>query len=618
MKKYYCLALVCCAVLLFPSHVIGQKIDRVEPLSWWTDMKIPLRLMFHGDNIQSAELSVKEAGITITGIHKAESPNYLFVDIDIKKAGVYTFQLKVGRKRLTYKYTISDRHPNSAMRPSFTSADVMYLLMPDRFANGDSSNDNNAQMAEQAHRNEFFGRHGGDIQGIINHLDYIKDLGATAIWSTPLLTDNESFASYHGYACADYYHIDPRYGSNELYKQMVDECHKRDLKVIMDIVTNHCGMAHWWMQDLPYQDWIHQFDEFTRSNNVFSINMDPNASLYDKKLHECGWFDLSMPDMNLDNPQLLHYFKQWAIWWIEYSGLDGLRVDTYPYNEKAPMADWCAAIRNEYPNINIVGECWTRPTSQVAYWQAGAPNADGFSSNLPSVMDFPLQESICQGLNEDGRGWNEGMARIYTSLSNDYLYADVNNVLIFSGNHDMERIADILGQDKQKIKMAITMIATMRGIPQIFYGEELMFVSKDRSQGHGGLRLDFPGGWNTDSVNLFDEATLQGDQKEIFHYYKQLLNWRKGEPVIHSGKTLHFLSRDNTYAYFRYNDDKAVFVYINASNDVKEIPWSNYDELLKTYHPVGKELFSHQHIDTQKTHQIPSKEILMVEFVVPK
>ena len=618
MKKYYSIALIFCAMLLTPALSNAQKIEHVEPLSWWTDMKMPLRLMFHGKDLQSAEVSIKEPGLTITKVSKAESPNYLFVDVDVEKAGIYTFTLKVGKKKLTYKYTIATRCPNSAQRQSFTSADVMYLLMPDRFANGDATNDHVAGMAEGADRSAFYGRHGGDIQGIINHLDYIKDLGATAIWSTPLLTDNESFASYHGYACSDYYHIDPRYGSNELYKEMVSQAHQKGIKVIMDIVTNHCGMAHWWMKDLPYQDWVHQFSEFTRSNNVFSANMDPNASKHDKMLHESGWFDLSMPDMNLDNPELLRYFQQWAIWWIEYAGLDGLRVDTYPYNEKEPMSKWCAAVRTEYPNINIVGECWTRPSSQVAYWQDGANNADKFNSNLPSVMDFPLQEAICQGLNEDGRGWNEGMARIYTALSNDYLYADVNNLLIFSGNHDMERIADILHKDVQKVKMAITMIATMRGIPQIFYGEEQMLVSKDMRQGHGGLRVDFPGGWQEDATNLFVGTGSTPEQTEIYNYYKSLLNWRKSEPVLHSGKTLHFLMRDNTYAYFRHNADKAILVYINSADTEKEIPWNDYSELLDQYHPVGKELFTNRSIDSQATHKVPAKDICIIEFVTPK
>lgn len=618
MKKYYSIALLFCAMLLTPSLSNAQKIERVEPLSWWTDMKMPLRLMFHGKELQSAEVSIKEPGLTITKVSKAESPNYLFVDVEVEKAGIYTFTLKVGKKKLTYKYTIAERCPNSPQRQSFTVADVMYLLMPDRFANGDATNDEVAGMAEGADRNAFYGRHGGDIQGIINHLDYIKDLGATTIWSTPLLADNESFASYHGYACADYYHIDPRYGSNELYKEMVNQAHQKGLKVIMDIVTNHCGMAHWWMKDLPFQDWVHQFSEFTRSNNVFSANMDPNASKHDKMLHESGWFDLSMPDMNLDNPELLRYFQQWAIWWIEYAGLDGLRVDTYPYNEKEPMSKWCAAVRAEYPNINIVGECWTRPSSQVAYWQDGVNNADKFNSNLPSVMDFPLQEAICQGLNEDGRGWNEGMARIYTALSNDYLYADVNNLLIFSGNHDMERIADILHKDVQKVKMAITMIATMRGIPQIFYGEEQMLVSKDMRQGHGGLRIDFPGGWQGDTTNLFLGTGSTPEQTEIFNYYKSLLNWRKAEPVLHNGKTLHFLMRDNTYAYFRYNTEKAILVYINASDIEKEIPWTDYAEILTQYHPVGKEVFDNNQIDSQTTHKVPAKGIRIIEFVIPK
>lgn len=607
------IALLCCQFAFS-----APKITRVEPLSWWTNMNIPLRIMFYGEDLKDATLTVKEPGITVKSTKNAESPNYLFADIDIEKAGTYTFILQKGKKKVKYSYTINERSANSANRKSFTSADVIYLIMPDRFANGDTSNDSHKNTAETVNRDAFFGRHGGDIQGIINHLDYIKELGATTIWSTPLLLDNEPGASYHGYACADYYQIDPRYGSNELYKTMVDEAHKRGLKVIMDIVTNHCGMAHWWMKDLPYNDWIHQFSEFTRTNNVFSTNMDINASEYDLNLQESGWFDHSMPDMNLDNPELLHYFKQWAIWWIEYAGLDGLRVDTYPYNEKEPMSEWTKAIIDEYPHINIVGECWTRPASQVAYWQANANNSNQYNSHLPSVMDFPTQEAICMGLNEDGRGWNEGMARIYTSISNDYLYPDINNILIFSGNHDMERIADIVGKDKDKVKMAATMVATMRGIPQIFYGEELMFVSKDQSQGHGGLRIDFPGGWANDSVNLFDASLRNELQTEVFEHYKKLFNWRKSEPTLHTGKTLHFLTRDNTYAYFRYSDDKAILVYINASDEAKEIPWTNYSEILNKYHTVGVDILNGGNVDNQQPFTAAPKSSTIIAFPVAK
>lgn len=338
MKTIKIIGLVLMALFMTGS-LSAQKIERVEPLCWWTDMKLPLRLMFYGSDLQNAEVSVKEPGISVTGTHNADSKNYLFVDIAVEKAGTYTFNLKKGRKKVTYKYTIHPRDPQSASRQSFTSADVIYLIMSDRFANGDSTNDNHPATAEKANRNSWQGRHGGDIQGVIDHLDYIKELGATTVWCTPMLLDNEPMYSYHGYACADYYHIDPRFGSNELYKQMVDRSHQLGLKVIMDIVTNHCGMAHWWMKDLPYKDWVHQFPELTRTNNVFSANIDPNASKHDLNIHESGWFDTAMPDMNLDNPDMLHYFKQWAIWWIEYAGLDGLRVDTYPYNEKDPIAD---------------------------------------------------------------------------------------------------------------------------------------------------------------------------------------------------------------------------------------------------------------------------------------
>ena len=329
---------------------------------------------------------------------------------------------------------------------------MIYLLMPDRFANGDASNDSTPHTRERADRSAFFGRHGGDLQGMIDHLDYIAGLGATAVWPTPLLLDDEPEGSYHGYACGDYYRIDPRFGSNELYREFVGKAHEHGLKVIMDIVTNHCGTGHWWMKDLPFRDWIHQFPEYTGTNVCFSTNMDPNASRYDLDLQESGWFVPSMPDMNLDNPYVLQYFKQWAVWWIEYAGLDGFRVDTYPYNEKVPMSEWCAAIRREYPDFNIVGECWTSSIPQLAYWRGGNPNKDGFDSHLPSIMDFPLQEAICRALPTDSLRWGEGMTRVYDCLSHDFVYHDLSKMMIFVANHDTDRIGDIVRRNPDRLE----------------------------------------------------------------------------------------------------------------------------------------------------------------------
>ena len=567
------------------------RIQRAEPLCWWTEMQCPLTLMLYGEDLQDAQVSVHSMkngraikgacdGLVVTGQHNAESPNYLFVNMDVREAGTYRITLRKGNKRTTYDYSIYDRQQGSRNRQSFSSADVIYLIMSDRFVDGDTTNNTVPTMREAADKSNIHGRWGGDIAGIIQSLDHISQLGATAIWPTPLLCDDEKTFSYHGYACSDYYHIDPRYGSNELYAQMVAQAHAKGIKVLMDMVPNHCGTSHWWNNDLPYSDWYNQWDEYTTTNNVFSANYDIHASAYDRKHNNAGWFDRMMADMNLSNPDLLQYFVQWAIWWIEYADLDGLRVDTYPYVEPEPAAQWLAAIRNEYPNINIVGECWTRPASAVAYWQDGVTNYNGFRSHLPSVMDFPLNEAIRQALADDGNYWGGGMMKVYDALAADYLYADVNRLLVFAGNHDMDRITDVVkNNDPRRVKLAITILATMRGIPQLFAGDEYAMRSADMSKGHSTLRMPLPAA-----------DTLHPEQKDMFDYQSRLLQFRKDEPVLHTGKLMHFATRDNTYAYFRYTDEGAVFVYINASEEERTIPTAHYAEILGKYNPVGTDI----------------------------
>lgn len=604
------------------------QIRRVEPLSWWVGMNTPLQLLVQGEGISEYDVVFEGGnGVKVSGVHKADSPNYLFVDVAIStdaQPGTYYLVFTKGEETFKRAYEIGARVEGSAQRKSFSSADMIYLIMPDRFANGDPSNDSTPDTAEKADRSEFFGRHGGDIQGIIDHLDYIAELGATAIWPTPLLEDNAEHESYHGYAASDYYHIDSRFGSNELYREFVSKAHGKGLKVLMDIVTNHCGTSHWWMKDLPFADWIHQYPQYTGTNVCFSTNMDPNASRKDLEIQESGWFVPSMPDMNLDNPFVLSYFTQWAVWWAEYAGLDGFRVDTYPYNEKEPMSRWCKAITDEYPIFNIVGECWTSSIPQLAYWQKDAL-VNNFNSNLPSVMDFPLHDALRMGLNE-GAGWGCGMTRIYEILSHDFLYPDVNNLLIFAGNHDTDRIGDVVGNNPKKLRLAMTLMATMRGIPQIFTGDELMMVSADRSQGHGGLRVDFPGGWPGDKMNLFThegreaqrlntdgKAVYPGQAELLFDYVSRLFNWRKTAEVIHTGRTLHFITRDNTYAFFRYNDNKAVFVFINNSEEEKNIPWSYYSEISEGL-KEGIDVLTGATVTIDDNTKIASETALVVEF----
>ena len=612
-----------------------KQIAHVEPLSWWTGMKTPLQLLINGENISGYSVAIEGGkGVKVTKVHKADSPNYIFVDVEVKAnaaPGTYYIVFSKDGQSFKYPYEIASRAEGSAERKSFTTADMVYLIMPDRFANGDPSNDSTDDTAEKADRSRLGGRHGGDIQGVIDHLDYIAELGATAIWATPFLEDDARRGSYHGYAASDYYKIDSRFGTNDLYKEYVEKAHDKGIKIIMDIVTNHCGSEHWWMKDLPFEDWVHQFPAYTGTNGKFSTHMDPNASEVDLHVHESGWFSRGMPDMNLNNPYMLKYFQQWGIWWIEFSGLDGFRVDTYPYNEKEPMAQWCASIVNEYPYFNIVGECWTGNIPQLAYWQGGNANNDGFDSHLPSIMDFPLHDAIRSGLSggqqQNGRGGRGGsISRVYDILANDFIYHDLSKMLIFPGNHDTDRIGDVVGKSPAKQKIAMAMMATMRGIPQIFAGDEMMFVSKDPGSGHPGLRVDFPGGWPGDeldwftpegrremTVNTAGDTVEKGQAADLFDYVSRLFQWRKTKEVIHNGKTLHFISRGNNYGYFRYNDTDAVFVFVNASAEPVNVPWSHYAEISEGLKD-GKDVISGEAVVINDETVVAPETALVVEF----
>ena len=614
------------------ADATAEQVTRVEPLSWWTGMKMPLQLMVQGQDISAYDVTVEGGkGVAVEKVNKADSPNYLFVDVKIAAdahPGTYYIVFSKDGESFKYPYEIAARREGSAERTSFTTADMIYLIMPDRFANGDPSNDSVEGMPDKADRSKPFGRHGGDIQGIIDHLDYISELGATAIWCTPLIEDNLPVTTYHGYACTDYYHIDARFGDNDLFREYVRKAHEKDLKIIMDIVPNHAGSGHWWMADVPFKDWYHVFDTYTGSNIVFSTNMDPNASKQDLYIQESGWFDTSMVDMNLDNPFLLRYFQQWAIWWIEWADLDGFRVDTYPYNEKDPMSQWCAAVMNEYPNFNIVGECWTASIPQLAYWQGGNANKDGFDSNLKSIMDFPLHDAMRLGLNEDNPGWGEGILRVYDILSHDFVYHDLSNMMIFAGNHDTARLGDVLRKNPDRVKIAMALMATLRGYPQIFAGDELMFVSNNLKDAgdHGGLRVDFPGGWEGDEMDLFTAegranatkntdglSVPKGQAADLFNYVSRLFQWRKTKDVIHNGKTMHFMTRDNTYGYFRYDDDDMVFVYINNSLEPKNIPWSYYKEINEGL-KGGVNVMTGEPCEVSDTTVVAPQSVLIVEY----
>lgn len=602
--------------LLFVFGAAAQKIERAEPPNWWTGMNTPLQIMFYGEGLGRFDVRIAEKGLKVKKVHKAESPNYLFVDVEFArnaKPGTYTFEFSDGKEKFGHTYEIGARREGSRERESFSSRDFVYLIMPDRFANGDPSNDETEDTVEGIDRANFHGRHGGDIQGVIDHLGYMASLGVTALWSTPFTLDDEPTYSYHGYACADYYGTDPRFGSNELYREMVRQAHTHGIKIIMDVVTNHCGTAHWWMKDLPFGDWIHRFPEYTRSSTAMAGAVAPNASEYDRKLFFEGWFDRSMPDMNMKNPYVFNYFRQWAVWWIENMDIDGLRVDTYPFNDKPEMAGWVQSVLDEYPNLSIVGECWHTSSSQTAYWMGGQDNRDGFDSHLPMVMDFPFMFAVNNALQSDVPVWEKGTMEIYNVIAQDFLYPDSDRLMIFLDNHDTEHLADAMDGNTDKIKMALTLLATVRGMPQMWVGTELMFRSSDLGEGHGSARIDFPGAWPGDKRNLFRETDRTKEEQEVFSHTQKLFNWRRNKPVIHTGRTVQFHNHDNSYVFFRRNDEETVMVVINNSAKPKKIDWPVYAEMTGGI-ASGYDIISGQRIPTAEEYHVAPYASAVIEF----
>lgn len=578
IKRIFALSIILISV---PSVSFAQyEIKHADPSFWWAGMENPrLTLTFHGKNLAVLNPVASYPGITVETITRTENPNYLFVTLLLDHAvqpGKVKIEFYKDKKPvLTHFFEIKQRASGSANRSSFGPQDVVYLLMPDRFANGNINNDQVDALTEKTERSNPNGRHGGDIQGIIDHLDYLKDLGITSIWTTPVLEDNLPVYSYHTYAITDLYKIDARYGSNEDYVRLAEECHKRGIKLIMDMVPNHCGSLHWWMNDLPMKDWVHQFPEFTRTNYIMSTWNDPHAATSDRELNEKGWFDYTMPDLNQNNSLLLTYLKQNTIFWVEYAKLDGIRVDTYPYSDKWKVAEWTRAIREEYPNLNIMGECWQHHPSEIAYWQTGVRNYDQYDSYLPTVMDFPLLDVFQSVFQDPG-----GAFRLYNNYVTDYLYADWNNILVLLENHDTQRFSEQIGFDIEKYKLAVTHLLTTRGIPQLYSGIEIM-MGGQKSQGDGDIRRDFPGGWPGDMRNAFTAEGRTPAENEAFNYLRLLLNYRKENSVLHHGKMIQYIPQQNVYVYFRTNEQKTVMVIMNLSDTEQPISIARYDENLK-------------------------------------
>jgi glycosidase len=601
-------------IIAFSISTFALNVDRVEPTFWWVGMKNPtLQLMVHGQEIAASEITLNYPGVKIKAISRQENPNFVFIDLFISpeaKAGTFQIQFTKSKKEVvTANYELKNREPNSANRKGFDASDVIYLITPDRFVNGNPENDTAPTEKELPNRANKNGIHGGDIQGIQNSLDYISKLGFTSVWLNPVLENNMTHISYHGYSTTDFYKVDAHLGNNEEYRELGQAIHQKGMKLMMDMIFNHIGSEHWWMNDMPSADWINNYPEYKITTHKRTVNQDPYASEVDIKGMSDGWFVPSMPDLNQRNPFLANYLIQNSIWWTEYVGLDGIRMDTYPYPDKYAMAEWTRRMLEEYPGFYMVGEEWTMNPAIISYWQKGKVNQDGFVSDLPGLMDFPLNNAVIQGLKDPNR---DGINQIYESLANDFQFPNPEKLVIFPDNHDMSRFYTQLNENIDLLKMGIVFYATTRGIPQIFYGTEILMSNKGTEE-HGIIRSDFPGGWNDDPINAFTGAGLSDQQKQTQEFIRKVLNWRKTSAAIHSGKLKHFAPIDGIYVYFRYNEQSKVMVILNKNAQDKNLDTSRFNEIMANC-TSGKEIISGAAISDMKNLKVAGMSAMIIEL----
>ncbi len=604
-------------LLLFNFNMKAQNlsIDRVEPPFWWTGMKTnTVEVLIHGKNIADGILTLTHKGITLGEIKKVENPNYLFVTLKINpgvKPSKFSFTLQKGTESLLIPYELKERTPKENRNLGLGSEDFIYLLMPDRFANGDTNNDNVPEMKEPSiKRDTLYGRHGGDIQGVINHLDYIKSLGITAIWMNPEVENNQPKESYHGYAATDLYRIDRRLGTNTLYLKYAEKCHEMGLKVIKDVVFNHIGNEHWLYKDLPAKDWVHHFDNFTRTTYRSSALVDPYGSKADKDILSKGWFDKHMPDLNQKNPQLARYLIQNSIWWAEYAGIDCFRIDTYPYPDLEFMNAWVKAIQKEYPKIGIFGETWVDEVPVQAYFAQNNIKNLPFESKLPGVTDFQLYFAMTKAFNEEF-GWMNGLMHLYYTLAQDYLYKDPMKNVVFLDNHDLGRFYSAIKEDDKKLKMALTFMLTTRGIPSLYYGTEILMKNDFDWGNHDKVREEFPGGWSDHKQDKFTEAGRSLRENEMFKYIQNLATWRKNNHTAHSGKLMQFIPENEVYVYFRYDDTQTIMIILNSSKEEKQLSTARFSERMQGY-TTAKDAVSGELYTNLKEIKIPAGESLVL------
>lgn len=597
--------------------VQGGIIKKTAPEFWWAGMKNPeLQILLYGEQISNADVTLTGKGVILKEVVKQENPNYLLLYLDLAKANAQTIhiRLKQGKKLTEIPYELKARVRKGEDIKGFTAEDVLYLIMPDRFANGNQENDIIKGMKESTtDRNNLYARHGGDLQGIANHLTYISDLGATAIWLNPTQENDMKEGSYHGYAITDYYQIDRRFGTNQEFKELVKQAHSQGLKVVMDMIFNHCGNENYLFADKPSKEWFNFSSNYVQTSFKTANVMDIHASNYERRIATDGWFASVMPDFNQRNRHVARYLIQNSIWWIEYAGINGIRQDTHPYADFDFMSQWCKEVNEEYPYFNIVGETWLNSNVQIAYWQKDSKIAAPKNSYLPTVMDFPLQGLMNQAFDEETGEWGGGLYHLYDYLSQDLVYANPMGLLTFLDNHDTSRFAS--DKDKannlSRYKQALAFMLTTRGIPQIYYGTEIL-MSGNKGNGDGALRRDFPGGWKGDELNAFSEKGRTALQNEAFNYTRKLLQWRKGNLAVTKGNMKHFSIRQGVYVYQREYNGQSVVVFMNGTNSSQELELTPYREVLPS--DSSTDLLSEKTIKLTDKLSLNPRETLILTF----
>lgn len=605
------------------------KVDRIDPTFWYAGMKNPtVQLMLYGKNIKQAEVTTDYPGATIERIVQLDSPNYLLVYLNLSGAQPGEMTLKVDGKKV--KYQLKQREKAGAERHGFTNEDVLYMLMPDRFASGSSDNDQIKGMnAYKNDRTQPSLRHGGDLEGIRQHLDYFNQLGVTALWFTPVLEnnspDNNGFSTYHGYATTDYYRVDPRFGTNEEYKRLTDEAHAKGLKIVMDMIFNHCGLEHPWVEDMPTRDWLNTpewlekakqegkketNDLYLQTSYKLTPVLDPYASKVDLKETVDGWFVPSMPDLNQKNPHVMTYLIQNSIWWIETVGIDGIRMDTYPYADAAAMAEWMRQLNEEYPNFNVVGETWVTEPAYTAAWQGGSKVAK-INSNLKSVMDFSFFDKLNMAKNEETDDWWKGYNRIYNSFVYDYLYPNPSSVMAFIENHDTDRFLGN-GRDTLALKQALALLLTVNRIPQLYYGTEVL-MNGTKEVTDGNVRKDFPGGFPGDTHNAFTAEGRTKAENAMFNWLSRLLHWRKGNSVITKGSQTQFIPYQGVYVIARQYNGRTVLTVLNGKSTAAIMQVKHYAEVIGSNARV-KDVLTNRYYDLSKDVELRPRQVLVLEY----